>query len=77
VRLGFSQIVNPLYLVRKGTMRRSHAAKLIARNLLANHAKALAPESHVDRAGRVRGNWRALAQVLRGRIEPLDMLNMD
>jgi hypothetical protein len=76
-RLGFSQIVNPLYLVRKGTMRRIHAARLITTNMLANHARALAPEKHVDRAGRVRGNWRGLAQVLRGRIEPLDMLKID
>ena len=76
-RLGFSQIVNPLYLVRKGTMRRTHAASIMFANILANHAKAFAPERHIDRVGRMRGNWRGLAHVLRGRMEPLEMLNID
>lgn len=70
VRLGFSQMVNPVYLVRKGTMRARHAAWIMARNLLANHARALAPEPYVDRRGRLVGNWRGLLHLAAGRANP-------
>lgn len=76
-KLGFSQIVNPLYLVKKGTMPRRHAAKLIVRNLIANHVKVFAPEAHIDRLGRVRGNWLGLAHVIAGRADPLKILDID
>lgn len=69
-RLGYSQIINPSYLARKGTMRWSFALKLIIRNMLANHLKALTPEPWVDRFGRARGNWIGLADLLRGRVTP-------
>jgi hypothetical protein len=76
LRLGFSQIVNPVYLVRKGTMRWSHAARLMCGNLMANHAKAFRPEPYIDRAGRARGNWIGLAHVLRGRPDPSRILEL-
>ena len=69
-RLGFSQIVNPVYLVRKGSMRWSHAAWLMLRNLGANHLRMIAPEPHIDRRGRAIGNWLGLAHILRGRADP-------
>jgi GT2 family glycosyltransferase len=75
-RLGFSQIVNPIYLARKGTMRWSHAATLMAGNLIANHAKLLRPEPFVDRKGRAKGNWLALAHILAGQLEPLKILDL-
>ncbi len=74
VSLGYSQIINPVYLVRKGTMSPAKAALLMARNLTANHLKALAPEAWIDRRGRVRGNWRGIADVLRGQIDPAAIL---
>lgn len=70
VRVGYSQVVNPIYLARKGTMRPRYAAKLVARNVLANHAHLLRPEPWIDRAGRARGNWLGLIDVVRGRITP-------
>lgn len=70
VRLGFSQMVNPVYLVRKGTMRARHAAWIMGRNLIANHARALAPEPYVDRRGRLVGNWRGLLHLAAGRADP-------
>ena len=70
VRFGFSQMVNPVYLVRKGTMHPVHAAQLMARNLIANHVKALRPEPWVDRLGRVRGNWIGLRRLFKGQINP-------
>jgi GT2 family glycosyltransferase len=73
--LGWSQIVNPAYLVRKGTMPFTFAAWLVIRNLVANHLRALAPEPWVDRRGRVRGNWAGILELLRGRIDPSAVLN--
>lgn len=75
-RLGYSQVVNPLYLSRKGTMSPRYAAKIVANNILANHIKALRPEPWVDRWGRVRGNWRGVWHVLTGRDDPIRILNM-
>lgn len=70
VRFGYSQVANPIYLMRKGTMSRHFAMRILLRNLAANHLKAFRPEPWVDRMGRVRGNWIGLADVLRGRITP-------
>lgn len=69
-RLGYSQIANPIYLVRKGTMPAGFAAELLARNITANVVKSFWPEPWVDRRGRLGGNLIALSHVLRGRIEP-------
>jgi len=70
VRFGYSQVQNPIYLWRKGTMPTAKAWRLMARNLVTNHARALWPEPWVDRFGRVRGNWMGFADVLRGRLTP-------
>lgn len=71
VDLGFSQIVNPLYLVRKGTMRYRKAATLIIRNVVANHVKVLRPEPYIDRWGRLKGNWLGFFHLLRGEMDPM------
>ncbi len=76
LRLGYSQIANPLYLARKGTMARSYALRLAAKNMLANHARVLRPEPWIDRAGRASGNWRALFDALRGRADPRRILQL-
>ena len=70
LRLGYAQVINPLYLVRKGTMRRNYAIKLIARNMLANHLRSFSPEPWVDRFGRAKGNWVGLLDAMRGRLTP-------
>lgn len=67
---GYSQIANPIYLVRKGTYPASSAARLMARNLAANILKTPFPEPYVDRASRLRGNMLALADLARGRLHP-------
>lgn len=75
-RLGFSQIVNPVYLMRKGSMRKSHALGLMLRNLGANHVNAISPEPHIDRRGRLLGNWLGLAHLLRGQADPMHVLRL-
>jgi len=69
--LGFSQIVNPVYLVGKGTMTTRKALTLMSRNLIANHVKVLRPEPYVDRWGRLRGNWAGLVHLLCGKADPM------
>jgi GT2 family glycosyltransferase len=76
VRFGYSQIVNPLYLVRKGTISLRFALRLAARNLAANALRSLRPEPYVDRRGRLRGNLLALMHVISGRLEPEYVLNI-
>lgn len=70
LRLGYSQVINPLYLVRKGTMTPRYALRLMLGNVLMNHARMLMPEPWVDRMGRARGNWIGLFDALRGRLTP-------
>lgn len=69
-KLGYSQVANPLYLVQKGSMSRGRAYKLMIKNMIANHVKIATPEPWVDRAGRASGNWRALFDLIRGKMDP-------
>ncbi|MEY9985980.1 MULTISPECIES: glycosyltransferase [Bradyrhizobium] len=69
-RLGYSQVVNPIYLLRKGTMTPRQATMQIFRNVAINLARAARPEPFIDRRGRLRGNVLGFADVLRGRLEP-------
>jgi hypothetical protein len=75
VRLGYSQIVNPIYLIRKGTLSRAAGVKLIARNFLMNHTKAFYPEPWIDRGGRCKGNWLGIIDVIRRRDHPKRILS--
>ncbi|MCS6921768.1 MAG: glycosyltransferase [Elioraea sp.] len=70
LRLGYSQVVNPIYLARKGTFPWSHAIPSAARHLAINAVRSFFPEPHVDRFGRLRGNLLALFDLARGRVEP-------
>lgn len=76
VRLGYSQVANPVYLARKGSFPWSHAIPSLLRHCAMNAARALAPEPEVDRAGRLRGNLLALADLLRGRAHPGRILEL-
>ena len=76
VRLGYSQIANPLYLVKKGTVTPLFALKLAAKNVAANLAKSLRPEPWIDRRGRLKGNLLALFDALRGRSDPRRILDL-
>lgn len=70
LRLGYSQVMNPVYLVRKGTMGLNHAVRQVTANFLANSVKSLGKRTDVDRRGRLKGNWLAIWDVLRGRLDP-------
>lgn len=70
VKLGYSQIANPIYLASKGTMAVHRAAVLMMRNMAMNVVRSMRPEPWVDRRGRLRGNFLAVADLLAGRLCP-------
>lgn len=76
LRLGYSQIANPIYLYRKGTMSARKMTPLVLRNLLSNHGRILCPEPYVDRWGRVRGNWLAIYDLVVGQMHPRRILKL-
>jgi GT2 family glycosyltransferase len=77
VRFGYSQIANPVYLVRKGTVSGRFAWSLMGRNLVANLAKSLWPEPWIDRKGRLKGNILGLIDWALGRISPMRILQLE
>lgn len=70
LRLGYSQVANIIYLNRKGTMVPRLAKKLLVGNVLSNIVKSIRPEPTIDRRGRLKGNILALADLIRGRLDP-------
>ena len=70
VRLGYAQVVNPIFIARKGVYHWHRALRSVGRHLLINLLRAPCPEPWVDRLGRLRGNLAGLADLLRGRVEP-------
>lgn len=70
VRLGYSQVANPIYLNRKGTLHLPTAVKYIRNNLIANLAKSALGDQNIDRRGRLRGNLIALRDLLTNSISP-------
>jgi succinoglycan biosynthesis transport protein ExoP len=77
VRFGYSQIANPIYLTRKGTMSRKHARTIISRNVGANLIRSLYPERWIDRRGRLKGNVLAVIDLAVGRLSPHRILQLD
>jgi len=76
VRLGYSQIANPIYLVRKGTCSLPRALWLMSRNIAANVVRSTRPEPYVDRAGRALGNGCALLDLIRGQLTPTRIVSL-
>jgi glycosyltransferase involved in cell wall biosynthesis len=74
--LGYSQMVNPAYLVHKGTMLPLKASTLMIKNLIANHVRVFYPESFIDRAGRMRGNWLGLWHIMTRKLDPTTILRL-
>lgn len=74
LRLGYSQIANPIYLARKGTMNWPLARKHMLKNIAANSALSFSPEPWVDRRGRLKGNLLGIWDWMRGKINPQKIL---
>lgn len=76
LRLGYSQIANVLYLRRKGTIRPLHGWRILVCNVAANLLRSVRPEPDIDRRGRLRGNWLALQDFIRGKLDPRKILSL-
>ncbi len=77
VRLGYSQVANPIYLTRKRCgYPAKRALEHIARNMASNVFRSPWPEPFVDRVGRLRGNLLALRDLATGRIGPERVLEL-
>ena len=77
VRLGCSQVADPLYLAGKRcSYRFGRALPHVARNMAMNIVRAGWPEPYVDRRGRLRGNIFALRDLLHGRMMPERVLEL-
>lgn len=76
VRFGYSQISNPVFLLRKGTMSWRKALTLMFRNVTANSAKTVLGVRIKDFPGRLRGNLMAFGHLLTGKLHPLHVLKI-
>ena len=76
VRFGYSQIANPIYLVRKGTMSCQKARSLMVRNLASNILRTLTINRKKDYFGRLRGNLLAATDLLRRKLNPLRVVSL-
>ncbi|WNM28402.1 glycosyltransferase [Demequina capsici] len=70
VRLGYSQLMNPVYLQRAGSFPRWLATWELFRPIAKNVAASVGGPQADWRRERLRGNGLALGDVLRGRITP-------
>ncbi|MHB8885163.1 MAG: glycosyltransferase family 2 protein [Methylovirgula sp.] len=77
LQLGYSQIANPLYLAAKRTMPRRRAVTMACKNVIANSIRSLAPESYIDRRGRLRGNLLAIGDIIHRRAHPMRILDLN
>ena len=76
LRLGYSQIANPLHIAARKNMRASRMLRFIARAVLANAAKTLLGRQAEDYPGRLRGNVLAMMDLMRGRCSPTRIMEI-
>lgn len=69
-KFGYSQIVNPWYLCRKGTLSAKEAWTNTFKALAVNGIKTIRPETFIDRRGRFKGNVVAVRHLLSGICRP-------
>ena len=79
---GYAQVINYLYFARKGvglpvlTTYINRLIKIPATNFIFAFLPWLDRKKGIDRKGRVRGNLKAIFDVLRGRIDPQNLLTL-
>ena len=76
VKLGYSQVANAMYLIRKGTAPKRPMYENIAKYLFVNTIRSVWPEPFIDRRGRLKGNLVGLADIVRGRSRPDRILEL-
>ena len=76
VRLGYSQIANPIRINRRKNMTRLRLFRFLSRALVANIVRTLSGRKTVDYRGRLNGNMLAIVDLLRGRCSPGRILDL-
>lgn len=77
VKMGYSQIANPYYLWKmKRTVTTTELLRLIPQALLANAVKSLKTSDSVDRRGRLKGNLKAIKDLISGSSYPGRIVSM-
>lgn len=74
LNLGYSQIANPVYMLRKGTLAWPRARRLMLRNIASNLRGTLRPRPWADYRGRLIGNMTAVLDLCLGRCDPRRIL---
>lgn len=77
LNLGYSQIANPVHMLRKGTMTWRRALRLMSRNVASNLRGTVFPRPWADYRGRLLGNLRAFGDLILGRCDPQRILTFD
>lgn len=76
IRLGYSQIANPCYLIAKGTCSWRKGLFHMSRNLAANVYGTLRGERTIDRPARLLGNLKAMGDLVTRRLAPSRALRL-
>lgn len=76
LRLGYSQVANPCYLARKGSVHWPYAIASMTSRSLKNFVFSFHPEPLIDRRGRLKGNARAWFDLVRGALHPTRILEL-
>lgn len=74
-KYGYSQLSNPLYLARKGTISREECIYFWARALASNGLRSLREHPAIDYRGRFAGNLAAVKDLIVGSIHPIKILS--
>lgn len=74
LRVGYSQVANPFYLCRKGTMSGRTALKYGLKNMIANLVRCVSGDAYIDRRGRLKGNLLAIRDIIGLRSNPSRIL---
>lgn len=76
VRYGYSQVANPIYLYRKNSIPLQLALRRSLRFCFANVVRSFFPEAFIDRRGRAFGNWLAISDLAKGKLDPRRIVNL-
>jgi GT2 family glycosyltransferase len=76
VKFGYSQIANPIHILRRRNMTPARAARFILRALAANAVRSVRTHSLFDYRGRLVGNLRAIIDLALGRCDPMRILSL-
>ncbi|MET4802889.1 glycosyltransferase [Bradyrhizobium sp. LB11.1] len=74
-KYGYSQISNPLYLARKGTVTLRQCAYFCTRALASNALRSIQEHPMIDYRGRLAGNLAALADLIVGSMHPTKIMS--